>query len=170
MNEIWRDVPGYEGKYQVSNLGRVKSLSYRRSNKEVILKPISNGTGYLQITFCKNGKTERQYVHRLVAEAFIPNPGGLPEVNHKSEVKTENQVWNLEWCTRKYNATFSHTRGRSIQQYSLSGEPVQKWSSALSVEKELGFYSSSIIRCCRGKQDKAYGYRWSYSDEMVNNL
>lgn len=102
MIEIWRDVVGYDGKYQVSNFGRVKSFRYKTVPPR-ILKAISNGTGYLRVCLCRNGKSKSAYVHRLVAEAFIPNPDGKPQINHINGIKTDNRAENLEWCTRSEN-------------------------------------------------------------------
>lgn len=116
--EQWIDIEDYEGKYQVSNEGRVKSLNYNRTGKECILKPAVNRDGYLFVVLCKDGKAKIYYLHRLVASAFIPNPDGLPQVNHKDEDKTNNSVLvnldnsvdfeksNLEWCTHEYNHNY----------------------------------------------------------------
>lgn len=115
MQEIWKDIEGYTGLYQVSNYGNVKSLSkfvfvsnpkftgYRHT-KEKILKPGKNGLGYQLVVLRKDNKNYQMYVHRLVAQAFIPNPDNLPEVNHKDENKCNNSVDNLEWCTHIYNS------------------------------------------------------------------
>ena len=104
--EIWKDIQGYEGLYQVSNLGRVRSLNYKKTKTVKILKLTSNTKGYLQLILHKNGEISSRKVHRLVAEAFIPNPDGLPQVNHKDENKQNNCVDNLEWCTNYYNAWY----------------------------------------------------------------
>ena len=106
MNEEWRDIKGYEGKYQVSSLGRVKSLGNNKSKKEKILKPGKNKLDYLYVILCKNGESKGFLVHRLVAEAFVNNPNEYKCVNHKDENKTNNCVDNLEWCTHKYNNTY----------------------------------------------------------------
>jgi len=116
MIEIWKDVNGYEGYYQISNLGNVKGVERlvknpygdtMRVKKEQILKPKTNGsTDHLSVCLCKNGKVHKKYIHRMVAEAFIPNPDNLPEVNHKDENPLNNNVENLEWCTHKYNNTY----------------------------------------------------------------
>ena len=96
---VWKDIPGYEGKYQVSNDGKVRSLNYKRTGKTKILKQNTNKDGYKTLLLCKNGKVKAYYIHRLVAIVFIPNPHNLPSVNHLNEVKTDNRVENVEWCT-----------------------------------------------------------------------
>ena len=105
IGEVWRPVKGYEGLYEVSNYGRVKSLK-RNTAHERIKSPIKDRDGYLIVCFNKNGKQSNKRIHRLVAEAFIPNPNNLPQVNHKNEIKTDNCVENLEWCDNKYNARY----------------------------------------------------------------
>lgn len=110
MEETWRDIAGYEGMYQVSNLGRVRSLD--RTDKRgrkwsgKVLAPIKTKLGYLHIHLLSDGKPETAKIHRLVAESFIPNPDNLPEINHKDENKANNVVTNLEWCDRRYNTTY----------------------------------------------------------------
>lgn len=105
--EEWKDVPNYEGLYQVSNLGRIKSLRDKNGKaREKILKLKLSKFGYYQICLCKNGKQKWYFVHRLVALAFIPNPNNLPQINHIDENKTNNYVENLEWCTSKYNSNY----------------------------------------------------------------
>lgn len=115
MQEEWRDIViekngivyDYSGLYQVSNLGRVKTLGKGKTQKqEKILKTQINKNGYVSISLNKDGKRQAFYVHRLVATMFIPNPNNLPEVNHKSEIKTENHIENLEWCDKKYNMIY----------------------------------------------------------------
>ena len=104
--EIWNDVIGYEGKYQVSNKGNIRSLNFHRSNKTKIMKGILDKDGYSRIMLYKDGKGTIYRVHRLVAEAFIPNPNGFPCVNHKDENPSNNDVTNLEWCTVLYNNNY----------------------------------------------------------------
>ena len=120
--EIWKDIKGYEGLYQVSNFGRVKSLTkYHKTkkgyfSKERILKLIRNERGYLLVGLCKNWKKQKVFVHRLVAETFIPNPNNLPQVNHINEFeKDNNSIDNLEWCTCKYNCNYG-TRNKRIKE------------------------------------------------------
>ena len=107
---VWKDIPGYEGLYQVSNTGKVRSLNYRRTGKKQILKQYINNTGYKRVALRKNNKVKWYLVHRLVAQAFIPNPHNYPIINHKDENPANNAVWNLEWCTMDYNIDYSKNK------------------------------------------------------------
>lgn len=168
MEEIWKPVVGYEGMYEVSNLGRVKSLNYKNTGKEVVLKAYSNksGKGYYKIHLCKNGVVDWPYVHILVAQAFIPNPDNLPEVNHKDENPANNCVENLEWCTHKYNSGYSNEK--EICQYSLDGVLIRVWPSMQKIEQELGYKYQNISACCRGLQKTAFGFIWKYKEPQVS--
>lgn len=104
--QIWKDIPDYEGKYQVSNTGKVRSLNYRCTGKVKILKQNTDKLGYKRVFLYKNGKFKIYFVHRLVALVFIPNPNNYPIVNHKDENPSNNTVWNLEWCTQEYNCNY----------------------------------------------------------------
>ena len=109
QQEIWKDIEGYEGLYQVSNLGRVKSLGFDKWHKGRLIKAHFDGLKhYLFVQLYKNGVCKKINVHRLVATAFVPNPNNLPQVNHKDEGKTNNQADNLEWCTNKYNINYNN--------------------------------------------------------------
>lgn len=103
MKEIWKPISGYENLYNISNLGNVFSI---KSNRNI--KPIKNYKGYLMVGLCKNKKRKNYLVHRLVAGAFIDNPNNLPEINHKDENPSNNVVFNLEWCTHKYNMNYNN--------------------------------------------------------------
>ena len=178
--EIWKDVPEYEGRYQISNMGRIKSLDrYARVGggsvrfvQGGIIKPIRCKNGYLEAPFSKNGIREVFLLHRLVAQLFIPNPNGLPQINHKDENLSNNSYENLEWCTAKYNANYG-TRNRRyaekvmkpVNQYDLKGKFIKKWIGAIVAELELGIHGESIARCCMGKQRAAKGYTWKYVEE-----
>lgn len=108
MNEFWKDIEGYEGRYQVSNLGNVKSLNYNHTGKEKIMKPQLCNKGYLRVELCKDNKRQKYLIHKLVADAFIPNPNNLPCVNHKDENRLNNNYENLEHCTYTYNNTYGN--------------------------------------------------------------
>ena len=121
--EEWKDIKGYEGRYQVSNLGRVKSLNYNRTNREKILSLNKhNKNGYYSVQLSKSNVCKRFLVHRLVAESFIDNPNNYKEVNHKDENKSNNCVSNLEWCDRKYNVNYGTTKERMIETQKRNGK------------------------------------------------
>lgn len=184
MEEVWKDVVGYEGLYQVSNKGNVKSLNWKNTGKQqnLFLKP--HNKGYLQVELAKDGKKKCFVVHRLVATAFIPNPLGLPQVNHKDENKRNNFAENLEWCNASYNVNYSlelhrdqsgkgvPTRKRAntkranqpINQFSQDGSLVKTWSDSRTIYLETGMSDWSITQCCRGNRHTAYGYTWQYAN------
>ena len=167
MDEIWHDIQGYEGLYQISNKGRVKSLKW---GKERILKPGWNTGGYLKVYLCKNTEAQDRLVHRLVAEAFIPNLYNKPQVNHLDENKKNNCVDNLEWATAKENINFgTHNEriSRKILQYSKSGEFIREWQGAREIERVLGINNSNIIQCCKGRYKSAGGFIWKYKEERT---
>lgn len=160
--EKWKDIEDFEGLYAVSDRGRVMNLKTDR-----ILKPGVNGAGYEVVCLCKDGKKKQYYNHRLTADAFIPNPDNLPEVNHIDECKTNNNVYNLEWVTASQNNRHSmYKRSCRINQYNLDGEIIRQWNSSCEIERELGFWHCVIIQCCKGKGKTAYGYRWEYADGL----
>lgn len=162
INEFWKDIIGYEGLYQVSNLGNVKSLNYHRTGQEKLLSLRISSHGYLLINLYKDGKYICHSVHRLVAEAFLPNTNNYPEVNHIDKNKLNNNVDNLEWCTRKYNQ--NHALSKQVAQYDLSGNLIKIWPSAVEIERQLGFFESAISSCCTGYKNckTMYGYIWKY--------
>lgn len=168
--EIWKDVKNYEGLYQISNKGRVKSLGNDRSRKEKILKLLTNKKGYLQVNLYINSKMKTFRVHRLVAETFIPNPNNYPEINHKDEDKTNNCVENIEYCTHEYNSNYGSRTERAAQACSkpvlqidkTTNEVIAEWQSTHEVERKLGFNNSAISKCCTGKRKTCGGFRWSY--------
>lgn len=170
--EYWKPVVGYEGHYQVSNFGRVKSIKF---GKEIILKQhINIKGGYYYVCLLKNGKHKNYYVHRLVAQAFIPNPDNLPEVNHKDECKTNNVVSNLEWCDRKYNHNYgtineriSQSQSKTVLQYDLNGNLIKEWKSINECGRN-GFNQGDICKCCNGKRKTAKGFIWVYKNEEDN--
>lgn len=166
--EIWKDVKDYEGLYQVSNLGRVKSLGNDKTRKEKILK-LKNVRGYLLIKLCKDGKQKFFAVHRLVAQHFIPNSLNLPEINHKDENKENNCLENLEWCDRTYNINYgtrnervAEKRSKNVYQYDISGNFIREWKSAYEIQREIGCSQGNISDCCRGKRKSVYKFIWTY--------
>lgn len=176
IEEIWKDINDYEELYQISNLGNIKSLNRvlkdNRVWKERIMKPVKDKDGYFCVNLYKNNKTKRFKVHRLVAQAFIPNPDNLPCVNHKDEDKTNNNVENLEWCTHEYNSNYgtaiermTKTLSNPVLQLMKDGSLVRVWPSVMEVERQLHFSNSYISACCRGKRHSAYGYKWRYVNE-----
>ena len=159
MEEIWKDIQGYPN-YQVSNLGNVKSF---HKGKEKILKPDKNEGGYLYVNLYKEGKQKRFRVHRLVATAFLDNPNNYPEVNHKNEIKTDNRVDNLEWCTPKYNANYGTRNERHAKTIKGENHPRAKAVICLSTNavfatatEGANFYNinqSHIYKCCNYKRN-----------------
>lgn len=167
--EEWRPVVGFEGLYEVSDLGRVKSLNYRRTGKEKILKPKKCNGGYLQLCL-SNGKCRiMRMVHRMAAEAFLGEcPAGL-EVNHLDENKENNRVDNLEYCSRKYNVNYgtrtarmAATNSKPVLQYDLDGNLVKRWPSAREIEQQMGIPSTNITACLKGRIKTTHGYIWRY--------
>ena len=160
MEEIWKDKKDYEGLYQVSNCGRVKSIKF---GKEKILKQ-SIRHGYYCVNLYKNGKHKNYYVHRLVAEAFIDNTDNLSCVNHKDENKQNNVVSNLEWCTHEYNNIYG-TRiercSKPVLQFDLNGNLIKEWKSINECGRN-GFKQSDICKCCRGERKTHQNFIWKY--------
>lgn len=167
--EEWKNIIGYEGLYQVSSYGRVKSLGNDKTRKEKLLKPKTNGRGYLLVCLNKDGKQNFYFVHRLVTQAFIPNPDNLPQVNHKDENKLNNCVSNLEWCTCKYNINYG-TRtekiSKEVYQYSLDDKLIKVWNSTQECGRN-GFSFQHISECCNGKRKTHKGYIWKYKKDVV---
>lgn len=158
--EVYKQIIGYEGLYEVSNLGNVKSLNYLHTGQEKLLSPGIYTNGYLYVVLSKNGEVKQYLIHRLVAQAFLPNPNNYPQVNHKDENKLNNNVENLEWCTAQYNNEYSKTK--QVGQYDLNGNLIATWKSTVEIQRQLGFDQSSISKCCLGKLKTAYGYIWKY--------
>ena len=167
MEEIYKDIEGYEGLYQVSNLGNVKSLKNNKTKKEKVLK-LAIRNGYLKVDLCKNNKKKTYNVHRLVAKAFIENNNNYYFVNHKDECRTNNVVENLEWCTQKYNCNYgtgiersAKARSKQVYQYSKDGELIAVWKSTSECGRN-GYNFSHVSSCCNGERKSHKGYIWSY--------
>lgn len=198
--EIWKDIKDYEGLYQVSNMGRVKSLGNGKAknpnlSKERILKQTINKNKYYNVQLFKEGKGKNYLVHRIVAQTFLSNSDNLSCVNHKDENKTNNCASNLEFCTHQYNSNYgtikerlskahkgkkksqetkekmSKTKSISILQLSKSGNIILgKWDSALQASNELGICRQNINKCLKGKTKTAYGYKWMYYEDYINRM
>lgn len=185
--EIWKDIVGYEGLYQVSNYGRIKRLSgfyfcgHRNQDKRIINETImsfsKNQKGYFALRLSKDGERKGYLVHRLV---WITFNGSIPEgmqVNHINEIKTDNRLCNLNlmtpkenvnWGTRNIRVANSLTdntkKTKSVNQLDINGNFLKKWNSFKEIENTLGYSKTLICRLCRGKGNSAYGYKWEYAD------
>jgi hypothetical protein len=180
MIEVFVPVTGYEGLYEISNLGRVKSLAkfkgtnYKQRIGERIMKGKPNTNGYLQIGLSIDGEKTYPFVHRLVAIHFIENPNNSPEVNHKNGNRICNEASNLEWCTRLENEQHSwrtglkqmrgdlHKLSKRVLQLDLSGTLLKDWTNGYEVMNTLGYAHGHISKCCRGLAKSAYGFKWQY--------
>jgi hypothetical protein len=183
--EIWKDIDGYDGFYQVSSWGRIKSLGRwvackggQKFNKERIRKDC-NSHGYRNITLCKENKSHSFLLHIVVANAFVENPENLPQVNHLDGDKTNNYYKNLEWCTGSENMQHAadngllnltwvgksyekHPKSKPIVQYDLSDSMIRNWASATEAANKLGMHRPNINACLLGRQKTAFGYKWKF--------
>jgi hypothetical protein len=142
MEEIWKDIKGYEGLYQVSNLGMVKSLGFDKWHKGRILKQsFDSKRNYLFVGLHKDGKIKQKNVHRLVAETFIPNPDNLPCVNHINEIKTDNRACNLEFCTVKYNSNYGNAKKNMIESRRKNNDQEEINRKIKETKRKNGSYS-----------------------------
>lgn len=172
--EVWKDIPGYDGLYQASTNGRVRSLDRLdcRGNriKGTVLKPRMINSGYFLVHLRdRNGKRFGKLVHRLIAETFIENPENREQVDHIDEDKTNNAVKNLRWTTPKENTNHGTGivraaigRSRPVKMLSEKGEVVRVFLSATEAARELNIKQGSITNCCRGKHEHAGGHKWGY--------
>ena len=183
MEEVWKDIEGYEGLYQISNLGNVKSLRYQGRDEAKVLTPKCNNMGRLWVELRKHGEARQYLIHRLVAFAFIPNPEDYPQINHIDENPKNNIVDNLEWCTGEYNIRaylsnhperkrkqwsdtpkYNCHMGKKVHQLSKDGEFVRAWANPIEVVNANGWNEWSIIQCCKGARKTAYGYIWRFAN------
>ena len=187
MKEIWKDIINYEGLYQVSNKGRIKSLNYKNTQQIKILKQYKSTTGYLRTCLCKNGIVKFFSIHRLVAQAFIDNRNDLLEVNHIDGDKQNNNINNLEWCTRSENNIHAiknnlrkSKRGKDnpnskiiYQKDMQTGQILNIFYGTGDIKRKTKFHdTSSISKCCRYVKNykTAYGYKWEYAEGGETNV
>lgn len=182
MWEVWKTVVGFEGLYEVSNWGRVRSLVDNHGKRRIqpkVLKSAKNEWGYHRVVLCNKYGKKNFFVHCLVAKAFLDNHQNLPFINHKDENPSNNCVWNLEWCTQKYNINYG-TRtermakarvnhpalSRRVLQYDLKGNLIREWPSVKEVHRQTGWNFSNIANCCRQlpHHKTVYGFVWRYAD------
>lgn len=185
--EVWKEIEGFNGDYLVSNYGRVKSFKMKH---ERIMRLRKDKDGYMLITLHNNNHVTTKKVHRLVAQAFIPNPENLPQVNHKDENKANNIVDNLEWCTCKYNINYgAHTqkvantqRGRKhtcehiqkirenainkrkVKMLSLDGKVIKRFKSASDAGRYVNGNTTNVIAVIKGRSQTYKGYLFAYDE------
>ena len=172
MKEIWVDIKDYEGLYMVSNYGRVKSLNYRNTGIEKILKAGKEKKGHMHVVIYKNGIKKQLNVHVLVAEAFLPNPYNKPIVHHIDENPDNNRVDNLMWVTEEQHRDLHCSK--PINQFDLEGNFIRRWKSSHEIERKLGIDQGVVLKCCKGwfyrkgklvNRKQAYGYIWKYAED-----
>jgi hypothetical protein len=168
IKEIWKDIKGFEGLYQASNFGNIRSLPMRYSPTINILKPRMGNWGYYFVTLYKENKAYQRVIHRLIAKTFIPNPENKPQTNHKNGNKLDNSVENLEWVTASENIEHAYRTGlkwgrkKKVWQYLQNGRFIGLWNSPLEIEKTLGYHRSNIVACCMGHRKTAHKFIWKY--------
>lgn len=171
MIENWKNIDGYDGAYEVSNLGRVRSFKY---SKERILRQKALTGGYLYVWLSKAGKTKCIRVHRLVAQAFVDNPHGYEQVNHKDENPQNNRSDNLEWCSAAYNLTYgtrikrmSAAKHKAVCQIDIqTGDTICEFQSIKEAAEKTGSNASHIGGCCRGTRATHNGFTWKFAKGM----
>lgn len=185
--ELWQPIPKYEGFYEVSNTGKVRSVDHyangfngKKLKRGKECKPYFRGE-YLSVALSKEGVRKQYSIHRLVGMVYVPNTENKPTINHNDGVKTNNNDWNLEWATRseqlihaikmglysppqptigKFGA--EHNRSKAVTQYTLDMQPIASFGSANEAARLTGFYQTGISKCCRGEIKKHKEYVWKY--------
>ena len=186
MKEIFKDIEGYEGRYKVSNYGRVFSSNYNKTGAQKEMS-LTKCNGYFAVTLSLNGKHKLKKVHRLVAEAFLPNPNEHPVINHKDENTFNNHVFinidgsvdpdksNLEWCSLSHNYHWGTSpqkvknkltnRGDlslPVLMFDMNGQYICEYPSLMEIKRQRGFEPSLVSKCCNGVFKQCYGYKWKY--------
>lgn len=176
-DEMWKDIPGFEGLYQASSDGLIRShdkaVKYPNGARGIaikrgkVLSPKISNRGYKTVVLIDStGKRYTCSVHRLVAKTFIPNPCHLPYINHIDENKFNNKISNLEWCTPKYNSK-EYTKKRCLLiQYDLQGNLVREWDSMTEAAESVGGCKSGIYHCCHGDIKTYKGFIWRYKENL----
>jgi len=176
MKKIWKTINDYEGLYQVSNYGEIKSLQHYRGKENILRQRIKRG--YYTIGLRKQNKRKWYIVHRLVAMAFIPNPNNLPQINHKDENKLNNNVENLEWCDALYNNCYgkrlnkvsnSNKTKKQVIQYDLNMNKLNIYNSIASASRSTNTNITSISKCINNKRKTANNYIWICKSEVMPN-
>ena len=191
--EVWKDIEGYEGLYQISNLGNVVSLNYALRGYSSLLKPKINPHGYAWVDLRKNNTSKPMLIHRLVALAFLDNPNNYPFINHKDENPLNNNLENLEWCTHEYNVHYSlslhptrisdkakerrkkgivlkrkytpYKKSKRVRQIDISsGEVIKEYCYISEAARALKKKDANIRECCKGNRKTAYGYKWEFCE------
>jgi len=191
IDEEWRDIKGYEGYYQVSNFGRVKSLDRKAWNGKVwhdklgrILASRLDGVGYIRNQLCINGEQESPGVHRLVGKCFIQNPNNLPIINHRDAIKNNNFYINLEWCDQSYNNLHAYKNGlreapramigksgkdsptsKVVCQLTKDNHLIAEYFGAAEACRHTGIHYSAISKCCKGYHKTAGGFKWKFKKD-----
>lgn len=174
MEEIWKDVDGYEGRYKVSNTGKVIGTRKFKSPSRKYLVQVEDKYGYLRVCLFKDGKRTNALVHRLVANAFLPKVSGKEQINHLDENKKNNRLENLEWVDTRENSNYGtrnvrisksklNTNCKKVIQFDKNLNEIMVWPSICEVKRELGYETAAISRCCLGKQETSYGYIWRHA-------
>jgi hypothetical protein len=181
--EIWKDIEGFEGLYQVSSYGRVRSFDrydrMGRVKRGTILAPCDNSRGYKYVCLCKDGSKKHEYIHRLVAMHFLINDRNCSQINHKDENKSNNNLSNLEWCTPSENINYGNAIHKiktnrnhasigvkfrkKVSQFDRCGLLIALWPSITAAAKALGCSDSAIVIACKNKRRTALGYVWRYA-------
>lgn len=182
MEEIWKDIPNYEGLYQASNLGRIRSLlrewkqkhysginsHYKKEGKIMKLRE-RNGNGYLYVALTKNKKQKKYLVHRIIAKTFLKRKESENYINHLDCNKKNNRIDNLEWCTQSHNIKYAYDNKtkipphmRKIKRMDLNNNYIDEFISIQEAGRQTKIKASNIGKCCRGKRNHAGGYKWQY--------